>query len=281
MGIIHKLFPLISGFYNLIFQLNKSKKFSASICFPNKWLHQQTPRSHQLLKVQKIIFLSSSHSLFTTDSSAQNIINQALYLGNPSVWNSTRDDCKWKFGNERDICPDPDINVILHTSTANGKNRGKLWVSLRPCNDFWCIKIPRELEITWYWSKETFYRNYRFTEKSATRLLLKTGNFLRTKRHQLVASARSSFLTQPMQVFNVKPMLSDSLRSKHVSHAFLCPDAVYDSTTTMGCWKSRKSRLNFVCIRLHFDLETLFRWYWNLQVRCETFDSYAVSKKKN
>jgi hypothetical protein len=64
------------------------------------------------------------------DSNAQNIINQALYLGNPSVFNTTRDDCKWKHGNERDICPDPDINVILYTSSDQGKNRGKLWVSL-------------------------------------------------------------------------------------------------------------------------------------------------------
>lgn len=66
----------------------------------------------------------------SSDSNAQNIINQALYLGSPSAFNSTKDDCKWKFGNERDICPDPDINVILYTS-SNGKNRGKLLVSLR------------------------------------------------------------------------------------------------------------------------------------------------------
>lgn len=65
-----------------------------------------------------------------TDSNAQNIINQALYLGNPNLFNTTRDDCKWKFGNERDICPDPDINIIMYTTSGiNGKNRGRLVVS--------------------------------------------------------------------------------------------------------------------------------------------------------
>jgi hypothetical protein len=67
---------------------------------------------------------------FLSDTNAQNIINQALYLGSPTSFNTTRDDCKWKHGNERDICPDPDINVILYTSTDQGKNRGKLWVSV-------------------------------------------------------------------------------------------------------------------------------------------------------
>lgn len=65
-----------------------------------------------------------------TDSNAQNIISQALYLGNPTAFNTTRDDCKWKYGNERDICPDPDINIIMYTrSGVNGKNRGRLLVS--------------------------------------------------------------------------------------------------------------------------------------------------------
>ncbi|CRL03996.1 CLUMA_CG017114, isoform A, partial [Clunio marinus] len=63
-------------------------------------------------------------------SNAQNIISQALFLGNPSAFNTTRDDCKWKYGNERDICPDPDINVILYTSVNGGKNRGKLWLDV-------------------------------------------------------------------------------------------------------------------------------------------------------
>lgn len=66
--------------------------------------------------------------IFRIDSNAQNIINQALYLGNPSVFNTTRDDCVWKLGNERDICPDPDIKVIMYTS-FNGKNHAKLLVS--------------------------------------------------------------------------------------------------------------------------------------------------------
>lgn len=92
------------------------------------------------------IFLTFSLSPLS-DSNAQNIINQALFLGNPSVFNTTRDDCKWKYGNERDTCPDPDINVILYTSSNNGKNRGKLRVSVRPCSS-WCMKkMQRELEL--------------------------------------------------------------------------------------------------------------------------------------
>lgn len=65
-----------------------------------------------------------------SDSNAQNVINNALYLNAPNAFNSTKEDCKWKHGNERDICPDPDINVIMYTSSSDGKNRGKLQVSL-------------------------------------------------------------------------------------------------------------------------------------------------------
>jgi hypothetical protein len=72
--------------------------------------------------------MSLHHHFSFSDSNAQNVISQALYLGNPSVFNTTRDDCKWKHGNERDICPDPDILITLYTS-VKGKNRGKLLVS--------------------------------------------------------------------------------------------------------------------------------------------------------
>ncbi|XP_059617747.1 uncharacterized protein LOC132262483 [Phlebotomus argentipes] len=52
---------------------------------------------------------------FLQDTSAQGIIAQALYLGDPNMYNNTMDSCIWKRGNDRDQCPDPDINMILYT----------------------------------------------------------------------------------------------------------------------------------------------------------------------
>lgn len=52
-------------------------------------------------------------------NSQQGIVAQALFLGDASQFNSTRDDCLWKRGNERDTCPDKDIRMILYTSFPN------------------------------------------------------------------------------------------------------------------------------------------------------------------
>lgn len=41
---------------------------------------------------------------------------QALFLGDQSMFNTTRDDCIWKRGNDRDQCPDKDITMTLYTS---------------------------------------------------------------------------------------------------------------------------------------------------------------------
>jgi hypothetical protein len=60
------------------------------------------------------------------DSSAQRVITQALYLGNPDSFNSTREDCVWKHNNERDICPDPNISVILYTSNGVTKHKNEV-----------------------------------------------------------------------------------------------------------------------------------------------------------
>ena len=35
--------------------------------------------------------------------------------------NSTRQDCIWRRGNERDNCPDPDITIALYTSDKRRK----------------------------------------------------------------------------------------------------------------------------------------------------------------
>lgn len=51
----------------------------------------------------------------------QNFVQQALYLGDPSLFNTTRDDCLWKRGSDRDTCPDKDIRLILYTSAPNSK----------------------------------------------------------------------------------------------------------------------------------------------------------------
>lgn len=45
---------------------------------------------------------------------AQGPIAQALFLGDQTLFNTTRDDCVWKRGNDRDHCPDPDITMILY-----------------------------------------------------------------------------------------------------------------------------------------------------------------------
>lgn len=44
----------------------------------------------------------------------QGIVGQALFLGDSTLFNTTRDDCIWKRGNERDQCPDEDITMTLY-----------------------------------------------------------------------------------------------------------------------------------------------------------------------
>lgn len=50
----------------------------------------------------------------------QGPVAQALFLGDQSMFNTTRDDCVWKRGNERDHCPDEDISMTLYTSNKTG-----------------------------------------------------------------------------------------------------------------------------------------------------------------
>ncbi|XP_041777422.1 phospholipase A1-like [Anopheles merus] len=47
---------------------------------------------------------------------AQHLLAQALYLGDPDSFNTTREDCVWKRGNGQDVCPDEDISIYLYTS---------------------------------------------------------------------------------------------------------------------------------------------------------------------
>lgn len=43
-----------------------------------------------------------------------NPIKDALFLHNTSINNNTLQDCTWRPGNEKIICPDPDIKFILY-----------------------------------------------------------------------------------------------------------------------------------------------------------------------
>lgn len=52
---------------------------------------------------------------------ADNFLQQALYMGDPTLFNTTRDDCMWKRGADRDTCPDKDIRLILYTAAPNSK----------------------------------------------------------------------------------------------------------------------------------------------------------------
>ncbi|XP_055918918.1 lipase member I-like isoform X2 [Eupeodes corollae] len=47
---------------------------------------------------------------------SQRVILQSLYLGDSANFNTSREDCVWKRGNDLyDKCPDPDINLYLYT----------------------------------------------------------------------------------------------------------------------------------------------------------------------
>lgn len=61
------------------------------------------------------------------DAQAQHLLAQALYLGDPDSFNTTREDCVWKRGNGQDVCPDEDISIYLYTS---GIVKDKFKVSL-------------------------------------------------------------------------------------------------------------------------------------------------------
>lgn len=63
------------------------------------------------------------YKLAFIDTTEQRIIQQALYLGDMNNFNSTREDCVWKRGNELyDNCPDPDIKLLLYTQFNGTRN---------------------------------------------------------------------------------------------------------------------------------------------------------------
>ena len=57
--------------------------------------------------------------LVSPDVSAQGLITNALFLGDPEGFNSSLADCVWKRTNERASCPDPDIEIILYTNSTS------------------------------------------------------------------------------------------------------------------------------------------------------------------
>ncbi|KAJ6646181.1 Phospholipase A1 member A [Pseudolycoriella hygida] len=71
-----------------------------------------------------MLFIRVTFPLFATFflnlynyANGQGVFVSALFLGEPNLFNTTRDDCNWKRGNERDRCPDKDIRMILFTPT--------------------------------------------------------------------------------------------------------------------------------------------------------------------
>lgn len=63
----------------------------------------------------------NANIIIDLDVHGQGIVAQALFLGDTNQFNSSRDDCLWKRGNERDSCPDEDINIILYTASPNSR----------------------------------------------------------------------------------------------------------------------------------------------------------------
>lgn len=63
-----------------------------------------------------IINKTSISVLFAIVINAQGPVAQALFLGDPALFNTTREDCVWKRGNDKDHCPDPDITMTLFPS---------------------------------------------------------------------------------------------------------------------------------------------------------------------
>lgn len=57
--------------------------------------------------------------LRSVDASAQGLITNALFLGDPDSFNSSLADCVWKRTNERASCPDPSIEIILYTNRTS------------------------------------------------------------------------------------------------------------------------------------------------------------------
>lgn len=57
------------------------------------------------------------------DVSAQGLITQALFLGDPEGFNSSLADCVWKRTNDRASCPDPAIEIILYTNSSRAPQK--------------------------------------------------------------------------------------------------------------------------------------------------------------
>lgn len=64
-----------------------------------------------------------NHHPHFPDVSAQGLITQALFLGDPEGFNSSLADCVWKRTNERASCPDPAIEIILYTNSSRAPQK--------------------------------------------------------------------------------------------------------------------------------------------------------------
>lgn len=90
------------------------------------------------IKCDALRVMLMSGFLNLTVVASQGPVAQALFLGDQSLFNSTRDDCVWKRGNDRDHCPDDDISMILYTpqKTKLKVNFGALAHTLTNASEF-------------------------------------------------------------------------------------------------------------------------------------------------
>lgn len=84
------------------------------------------------------------HVSFAIVIDAQGPVATALFLGDPALFNTTREDCIWKHGNDRDQCPDADITMYLfppkklnvrskvNQANRNQKKKTNHFLSLQP-----------------------------------------------------------------------------------------------------------------------------------------------------
>ncbi|XP_046737590.1 phospholipase A1 member A-like [Diprion similis] len=79
------------------------------------------------MRISKVLFAAISHAailqLIQETSAARGPIREAIQNGQAAEYN--KDDCAWRRGNDRDLCPDPDVHVFLY---APGHPKRKLEV---------------------------------------------------------------------------------------------------------------------------------------------------------
>lgn len=76
------------------------------------------------------IFLTKFVWYLCTVIDAQGPVATALFLGEPGLFNTSREDCIWKRGNDRDQCPDADITMTFFPA-KNLHSKSKVWLKFQ------------------------------------------------------------------------------------------------------------------------------------------------------